>query len=112
MHSSGSIQRLQRRIQLAPLRVARLVRGEIRRIWLDALRHFDRLPACLVETGPVARAHAGHQRATKRAAFFGGQHFHRLPVNAGLNLAPQRTARTSAAQPDCADRNSQSRQTA
>ena len=58
--------------------------------------------ARLVEIGPVARAHAGHQRAAKRAAFFGRQDLDGLAVDAGLDLAPQRAARAAAAQANAA----------
>ena len=46
----------------------------------------------------------------KRAALFRGEHFHRLAVNAGLNLPPQRPARAAAAQPNAAHRNAQLRE--
>ena len=78
---------LQRRIQLAPLRIAGLVGSHIGWIGLDALRHFDGLAAGRVEIGPVSGAHAGHQRAAEGAAFFGREDLDRLAVDAGLNLA-------------------------
>ena len=74
-----------------------LYASQIGAVRLDALRYFDCLRACRVEIRPMPRAHAGHQRAAERPAFFGREHFHRLPINASLNLAPQRTARASAA---------------
>jgi diphthamide synthase (EF-2-diphthine--ammonia ligase) len=74
---------------------------------LDALRHLDGLAAGLVQIGPVTRAHAGHQRAAKRAALFGREHFDRVAVDARLNLAATAAARAAAAQPDAADRNAQ-----
>jgi hypothetical protein len=63
--------------------------------------------AGFVEIGPVARAYAGHQCAAECAAFFRGQHFDGLAVDAGLNLAPERAARAAAAEANGADRNAQ-----
>src|ERR1019366_4706660 len=89
-HRNPLPQTLQRRIQLAPLRIAGLVGSEVGLVRLDALGDLDSLTAGFVKVGPVSRAHASHQRRTKRAALFGGEHLDRVAIDTGLNLAPQR----------------------
>src|SRR5580698_1037433 len=98
-------QRMKRGIDFSPAFVAGFVSGSFCCIGLDALRHFDRLAAGLVEIGPVTRAHAGHERAAESAAFFSGEHFHCLAVDAGLDAPPQCAARAAPAQADTAHGN-------
>src|SRR6478609_1302358 len=83
--SDALTQALQRGIKLPPFRIPGLVSGKISRVRLDPLRHFNRLPARRIETRPVPRANARHQRAAKRSALFRSEYFHGLPVNPGLN---------------------------
>jgi hypothetical protein len=83
-------QPAQRRVELSPPHVAGPVRFHIFRVRINLLRDLDSLPARFVQVLPMSRAHAGQQRAAKRAAFFGYQNFYRVAVDAGLNLSPKR----------------------
>ncbi len=89
------------------MRITDFVSRQVRGVWLNALRRMNGLPARLIEIGPVSRAHTGQERRSKRATFFGNKNLNRLPVDASLNPAPQRPARSSAAQANCSHRNPQ-----
>src|SRR6202034_2329756 len=103
LESRALFERLQRRIQLPPLRIACLIRSLLRRIRRNALRHLDRLAAGGIEVRPVPRPDACHQRAAEGAAFFRREDFDGLAIDASLNLAPERPARSAAAEAHSAD---------
>ncbi len=101
------LQRLQRRIQLPPLRIPSFVRSHIRRIRLNPLRHLNRRRARLIQIGPMPRTHPSHQRAPERSALFRRQHLYSMPINPSLNLSPQWPSRPAAAEPNLRHRNAQ-----
>ncbi len=53
-----------------------------------------------IHGAPDAGADARQEGGAERRAFFGGDDFDGLAVDVGLNLAPERRARASAAEPD------------
>ncbi len=73
----------------------------------DRLRDVDRLGARLLHAGPRGDADRGQQRRAECAALLGGEQFHRLAVDIGLDLAPERAARSASAETDLRDGNLQ-----
>ena len=72
---------------------------------LDAFGYSDALGAGCVEIWPCSGPYAGHQCGSEGSAFFRGQDFDSVAVDASLNLTPERTACSASAEADAANWN-------
>ena len=89
-------QRRQRWIELSPSLISNRVSCQPFWIRLDALGYGDAGSTGSIQIGPRAGPNTCHKGCAEGSPFFGGKNLDGMAINPGLNLPPERTARTSA----------------